>query len=279
MQENHTICSDARAFFSARRAELHHITFTGEDVLSYAKELTLSDSSVSSPRALAHISDAILRDVRFTEGAVSPLYGAVSVTLQGCEMCAPRGCESAREVTVDASRISSDHFCAGAVSPTVADTVLSGTQLFTHAENVSLTNVDLDGVRALQYISGGSIDFSTLSGEELLHGAHHVTISDTVLDGDRIGWYSDHLTLTHCVISGAAPFAHAKNLTLIDCALDPTCTCAFERSEVEATLRGTVPSVRNPLHGRIVADAYGEVLFDDTAAVGTDCSVTTRTTE
>ncbi len=274
--EKQNTYTEARALFGARRAEITDAAFTGVEALSHARELTLADSRFSAPRPLAHISDAILRNIEIEKDAAAPLYGSKTVTIQGCEMDAPRGCEAAQEITVDASRIASDDFGADAARLNFTDTVLSGKRLLGHATDITAINAEITGDLALRYAHGGRVDFSTLAGEELLFGAKDMTISDTVLDGARMGWYSENLTLSHCMIIGERPFAYAKNLTLVDCALDESCVGAFERSEVEATIRGTVPSVCNPTHGSITADGFGEIIFDDTAVPGTDCRVITR---
>ncbi len=274
MQDDRTYTdTDPRALFGARRAELSDTRFSGIEALNRAGELSLTDSTFSSPLPLSHVTDAIIRGCTFEEGAVSPLRAARTVTLQGCTMNAPRGCEMSESITIDACRITSSAFGEKSVEMTLSDTVLSGEACLSYAVDLSVSNIDLTSNGAMRYAAGGTIDFSTLTGEDLLFGAKNITISDTVLDGSRIGWYSENITLDHCVISGQRPFAYAKNLRLIDCALDPSCTDAFERSTLDATLRGKLHSVRNPAHGSIIADELGEVVFDDTAAIGTDCMV------
>ncbi len=273
---DHTTETVSRALFGARRAEVSNTVFEGEEALNRAGELTLSDSIFAAPRPLAHVTDAIIRTCTFHESAVSPLEGARTVTLQNCVIDAPHGCEMARDISLDACRIRSAAFGTDAGSVLLTDTLLTGDNVLHHAQDVTASNLELTGTRAFCKTNGGTIDFSTLTGDEMLFGAQNITISDTVLEGERIGWYSEGLTLNHCVICGSRPFAFAKKLTLVDCALDSSCAHAFERSEVDATLRGTVPSVYNPAHGTILADAYGEVVFDDTAVVGTDCAVKTR---
>ncbi len=277
MQDSRTFTdTDPRALFGARRAEVSDTHFTKEEALMRAGELTLSDSTFSAPRPLAHVTDALIRTCHFEKDAVSLLSHAGTATLQGCTVEAPHGCEMAKDLTIDTCQITACDFGTSTSNLTLTDTLIAGARALAHTRDVTMTDMDITSDRALSYAMGGTIDFSTLAGEELLFGAENLTISDTVLDGDRIGWYSNHLTLTHCVISGDRPFAYAKNLTLIDCALDPSCREAFERSEVEATLRGALSSVRNPLHGSITADALGEVIFDDTAAPGTDCKITAK---
>ena len=51
---------------------------------------------------------------------------------------------------------------------------------------------------------------------------------------------------------------------------------SFENSEVTATVNGGITSVKNPFHGSITADSYGEVLLDEHLWPGADCRVRVR---
>ena len=62
-----------------------------------------------------------------------------------------------------------------------------------------------------------------------------------------------------CHIKGTQPLCYCKNLTLIDCTMEG-CDLAFEYSDVHATVKSTVDSVKNPRSGRITAQGFGEVI-------------------
>ena len=62
-----------------------------------------------------------------------------------------------------------------------------------------------------------------------------------------------------CHIKGTQPLCYCKNLRLIDCTME-NCDLAFEYSDVRATVKGGIDSVKNPRRGKICADAVGEVL-------------------
>ncbi len=270
---DHETNTEARALFGARRAEVTNSTFNGEEALMQCTELTVTDSTFTAPRPMWHLSDALLHGVALAAEADTPLYRCHTITLRGCTVQAPHALRDCSDTMIDASCIHAASFGRSCRKTTLSDTVLNGDDAFCEAEDITASNLELTSNRGLYRAHGGTIDFSTLAGEDLLFGAENITITDTVIDGDRLGWYSCGLTLTHCIISGARPFFGAKDLTLIDCAMAPACMDAFERAEVDATLRGTAPSVKNPAHGSIRADAYGDIIFDDTAAPGTDCRV------
>jgi hypothetical protein len=51
---------------------------------------------------------------------------------------------------------------------------------------------------------------------------------------------------------------------------------SFEYSEVNATVKGEILSVKNPKSGRIEADGYGEIIWEDSVMEST-CEVIKRT--
>ena len=68
--------------------------------------------------------------------------------------------------------------------------------------------------------------------------------------------------MINCHIIGTQPFCYCKNLKLINCTMEDT-DLAFEYSDVEADVKGTILSVKNPRSGSITADKIGEVIWED----------------
>ena len=106
-----------------------------------------------------------------------------------------------------------------------------------------------------------------------------MTVYDSTLDGEYLGWYSKRLRLVNCRISGTQPLCYAEDLVLENCTFGEDADLAFEYSSVQATIRGTVPSVKNPNAGSIVADGYGEIIRDEYLREGADCRIEVRETQ
>ncbi|MGN1062415.1 MAG: DUF3737 family protein, partial [Candidatus Scatosoma sp.] len=87
-------------------------------------------------------------------------------------------------------------------------------------------------------------------------------VKDSVIKGEYLGWYSKNLTLIRCKIVGTQPLCYCKGLKLIDCETE-NCDLSFEYSEVKASVKGEILSVKNPRAGKIVADKIGEIILKD----------------
>ena len=54
-----------------------------------------------------------------------------------------------------------------------------------------------------------------------------------------------------------------KKTVLEDCSFDPDADRAFEKSSVQATIRGGITSIVKPLSGYIRCDASSEIIRDE----------------
>ena len=99
-------------------------------------------------------------------------------------------------------------------------------------------------------------------------------MKNCTLKGEYLAWYSEGLTLIDCHITGTQPFCYCKDLTLINCTTEG-CDLAFEYSDVQADIKGSILSVKNPRSGKITADDFGEIILED-AVMDMTCEINKR---
>ena len=129
------------------------------------------------------------------------------------------------------------------------------------SENLTFKNVKFTGKYSFQYVKNAVIEDCDFTTKDAFWHSKNVTVKNSVLRGEYLGWYSEGLTLINCLITGTQPLCYCKKLKLIGCRTED-CDLAFEYSDVVADISGGVVSVKNPKSGRIVADGYGEIIFD-----------------
>ena len=106
------------------------------------------------------------------------------------------------------------------------------------------------------------IENSILDTKDAFWHAKNVTVKNSVVKGEYLAWFSDGLTLINCKIIGTQPFCYCKNLKLINCETE-NCDLAFEYSDVEADIKGSIISIKNPRSGTIVVDNVNEIINED----------------
>ena len=75
------------------------------------------------------------------------------------------------------------------------------------------------------------------------------------------------MTFENCTIIGTQPLCYCEELKLINCTMID-CDLAFEKSDVEAEIRSSVVSIKNPRSGVITVKEVGEIIMDDPDAKG-----------
>ncbi len=268
-----------RAFYGISNATFKNCTFEGEadgeSPLKECREINVVRCNFSLRYPMWHLEDGLLQGCVTTSDSRAPLWYGKRLTLQGCSLNGVKAIRECYGVSLDACGVASDEFGWKTTHMTINDSMVTGEYAFFECKHLTLNNVEFEGKYALQYVDGAEIDFSTFRTKDALWHAKNVTIRDSILEGEYLGWYSENLTLEHCVIVGHQPFAYCKNLTLIDCRMEG-CDLAFERSQVDATIRGGIDSVKNPLEGHITADHIGDIISDMQSAPNSSCKVETR---
>ena len=151
-----------------------------------------------------------------------------------------------------------------------------GTYPFMHCRNIRVDGLESDSKYVFQYCRDVEIHHAKIDTKDSFWEVDNVTVYDSELNGEYLGWHSRNLRLVNCHISGEQPLCYADNLVLENCTFDPECDRAFEYSTVQADIRGTIKSVKNPTSGRIVADGYGEIILDKNQLQPADCEIVIR---
>lgn len=155
-------------------------------------------------------------------------------------------------------------------------TISGGEYPFLGSKSIKIDGLKAESAYMFQYCKGVLIQHADIRSDDLFWESEDVTVYDSRLSGEFIGRHSRNLRLVRCHISGISPLCFCAGLILEDCTFDPSCTNAFEGSEVRATILSPVTSIRNPRTGMISAESFGEVTIDDNVKAPADCSIIAR---
>lgn len=146
--------------------------------------------------------------------------------------------------------------------------------VFMHCENIKLNNVKLQGNYGFQYAKNVEIHNSVLNSKDSLWEAGNIEIYDSVINGEYLAWYSKNVRLVRCHITETQPLCYCDGLVMEDCTFGSDCDLAFEYSEVEATVKGHVVSIKNPRTGHIHVGSVGEIIIDGNIKAPGNCVIT-----
>lgn len=145
--------------------------------------------------------------------------------------------------------------------------------IFMHSEDIDIDGYTLYGNYSFQYVKNAVIRNANLQTKDAFWESENITVYDSVINGEFLAWYSKNLRLVRCHIGGTQPLCYCENLILEDCTFEPDADLAFEYSSVKATVKGHIPSVKNPRSGFIKADSIGEVILDNNIKAPGNCEI------
>jgi Protein of unknown function (DUF3737). len=209
----------------------------GRAAIWYSKDIEMAGCLVEAPKMFRRISGLKLENVKFPNALE---------TFWDCK-------------DIEAKDIEAD----------------KGDYIFMHCSDIKIDGFRLQGNYSFQYAKDVVIRNADMDTKDAFWEAEDVTVYDSRINGEYLGWYSKNLHLVNCKIGGTQPLCYCENLVLENCVFEEDADLAFEYSDVEASLIGPVPSVKNPRTGRINADSYGEIILDGNIKAPADCEIRT----
>lgn len=201
----------------------------------YSRNMLMEDTVIDAPKAFREMDGITLRRVQFSD-AQETLWHCRNVVIE------------------DVSAVRADY-------------------IFMHSSDLRVSGLRLQGNYSFQWARNIEIHDSDLQTKDAFWETDNVTVYDSSINGEYLGWHSRGLRLVRCHIGGTQPLCYAQDLVLEDCTFDPDADLAFEYSDVRATIRGGVTSIKNPRSGRICLDSLGELIIDGNIKAPGNCEI------
>ena len=268
-----------RPLYRAQDLVLEGVTIhAGESALKETARISASHCIFEGKYPFWICNGFTIKDCLFRDGARAALWYSQNCRMEDCVIEAPKmfretdGIVLRRVQFSDARETfwSCRNIDIEDVSARQAD------YLFMHCNNVKVKGLQLDGNYSFQWTRTVEIHNSVLNTKDAFWETDNVSVYDSEINGEYLGWHSRNLKLVRCHITGSQPLCYVDGLVLEDCSFGPDADLAFEYSSVQATVKGAVPSVKNPRTGSILADSYGEIILDQNIKAPADCSILTR---
>ena len=267
---------EERALYGLRDACVSGCVFAGpadgESVLKECHDVAVEDCRFSLRYPMWHDKRFTMKHSSMDELTRAALWYADDGLIEDSVLSGIKAVRECNRITLRRCEIMSPEFgwkCSGI---TLEDSDITSEYLFLDSSDVRLKNVQMKGKYSFQYIRSLVIEDSMLDTKDAFWHSTNVTVRNCTVKGEYLGWFSDGLTLINCRIVGTQPLCYCKNLKLVNCTMEGT-DLAFEYSDVQADVVGSIDSVKNPKSGTIVCDGVGEIIREDAVM---ECSGTVR---
>lgn len=273
------VLDEERALYASKDAVIRSCKFEGpadgESALKECRNIQVENCQFLLRYPFWHVENANVKGCQMTDTCRAALWYDKKITMSDCELGGIKAMRECRDISMTNCRINSSEFGWFCHDFKMKDCALVTEYPFLKSTDMEVDNLNMKGKYSFQYVENIVIKNSCLDTKDAFWHSKNVTVMDSVIKGEYLAWYSEGLKLIRCKIIGTQPLCYAKNLVLIDCEMEGT-DLSFEYSDVEATINGSILSVKNPGNGRIEADEIGEIILDENQKADAHCEIVCR---
>ena len=267
---------EERALYDVEDAEIIDCLFDGpadgESALKECRNIKVSGCDFKLRYPFWHVDDATIKDCTMTETCRAALWYDSDIRIINSKLHGIKAVRECEGVTLNDCDVNSEEFGWRSKGLYVENCTINSQYLFFECKDMDIQRLTMTGKYSFQYIENVTIKNSNFKTKDAFWHAKDVTVYDTVLEGEYLGWYSENLRLVRCHIKGTQPLCYCKGLILEDCTMEDT-DLSFENSEVKATVKGEIMSVKNPISGFVNADSIGEIIWDEKHKARSTCKI------
>ena len=258
---------EERALYNSKDLQIIDCKFDGEEdgesALKESNNIIVDNCYFNLRYPFWHDEKLTINNCELTNLCRAALWYSKDIKINDSKLFGIKALRECKDIEINKSEIDSLEFGWRSKNIKALDTKIRNCEyLFFESKNINIDNVDLQGKYTFQYVENLEINNSILDTKDAFWHSKNVVVRNSTIKGQYLAWYSEDVTLINCKIVGTQPLCYCKNLKLIDCEMIDT-DLAFEYSDVEASIKGSILSVKNPKSGKIVADEIKEIILHD----------------
>jgi hypothetical protein len=252
-----------RSLYLEKDLRVSHCTFSGpedgESPLKEGRNLLVEDSSFDLRYPFWHDVSLTVDHCVLSEKSRAAFWYDSSVKVTASQLHGIKAFRESQNIALEDVDVISPEFMWRCQHLDLKRVHVVSEYPFFEDEDLNAHELTLEGKYSFQYVKGGTLEGCAFKTKDAFWHSENLTIKDSSIDGEYLGWYSKNLHLIRCHLKGTQPLCYCQGLVLEDCTME-NADFAFEASEVTATVKGNILSVKNPRSGRIEAESIGEVI-------------------
>ena len=260
--ENLTLDAE-RALYGERDIHIKSCAFDGpadgESALKEAGNIIAENCFFNLRYPFWHCDKVKIQDSHLTELCRAALWYSNDVEIFGSKLHGIKAVRECQRVKISDCDVISPEFGWFSSDIVAENSSFISEYFMLRAKGLKFNNVNFKGKYSFQYIEDSVFENCNFDTKDAFWHGKNITVRNSVVKGEYLAWYCENVTFENCTIIGTQPLCYCKNLRLVNCEM-VDCDLSFEKSTVDAELRGFVHSVKNPYEGRIIADKIGEII-------------------
>lgn len=244
----------------------------GESALKECSRITVENCDFRLRYPFWHVTDGHVKNCKMSDTCRAALWYDQNMVIEDSVLGGIKALRECHDITMKNCEIVSEEFgwrCSGLK---IENCTLTSMYPFFECKDAEFGKLTLNGKYSFQYLENAHLRNCELRTKDAFWHCKNVTVEDSLVQGEYLAWYSENLKLVRCKIVGTQPLCYCKGLILEDCEMVDA-DFAFENSEVEATVKSHIISVKNPISGFIKAKSIGEIILDTKREPKTKCDI------
>ena len=266
--ENRTF-EEERALYGSDGIEVINCRFDGpadgESAMKESKNITVRKSFFNLRYPFWHDENVYIEDCDMTELCRAALWYSGDIEIDNTRMHGIKGLRECHDVVIKNSDIVSPEFGWSVTGINMTDSSAESEYFMMRSSGLKFENVRMKGKYSFQYISDSEFVNCKFDTKDAFWHAKNVVVRDSYVKGEYLAWYCENVEFINCTIIGTQPLCYCRNLKLINCRMEDA-DLAFEKSDVDAEVKSSVISIKNPKSGIIRVQHVDEVIMDDPEA-------------
>lgn len=267
----HKTFDEERALYAAKNICVKNCIFDGpadgESAFKEGRDITIDTCFFNLRYPFWHVNGLKIVNSEMTDKCRAALWYSDRIEINNTKMHGTKALRECSNIKMRGCDIISPEFGWSVRGMEMENCTAESEYFMMRSDHLTFRNVRMKGKYSFQYITDSVFDSCVFDTKDAFWHGKNITVRNSIVKGEYLGWYSDSITFEHCKIIGTQPLCYCKNLKLIDCEMVDT-DLSFERSDVEATLKAPIVSIKNPHSGHIHVPAVGEIIMDIDEAKG-----------
>ena len=260
---------EERALYGSSQVEAVRCRFDGpadgESAFKESSDIIARDCYFNLRYPFWHDTNLLIENCEMTSLCRAALWYSHYIDIRDTRMHGIKALRECSDVKISGCDIVSPEFGWSVSRVKMTDTSCESEYFMMRSDNLKFDRMKLKGKYSFQYISDSVFTNCEFDTKDAFWHARNVLVKDCIVRGEYLAWYCENVTFENCTIIGTQPLCYCKGLKLIGCRMEG-CDLSFEKSDVEADIKSSVDSIKNPASGVIRVQSVGEIIRDDPGA-------------
>lgn len=257
---------EERALYGSSQVEAVRCRFDGpadgESAFKESSDIIARDCYFNLRYPFWHDTNLLIENCEMTSLCRAALWYSHYIDIRDTRMHGIKALRECSNVRISGCDIVSPEFGWSVSRVEMTDTSCESEYFMMRSDNLKFDRMKLKGKYSFQYISDSVFTNCEFDTKDAFWHARNVLVKDCIVKGEYLAWYCENVTFENCTIIGTQPLCYCKGLKLIGCRMEG-CDLSFEKSDVEADIKSSVDSIKNPANGVIRVQSVGEIIRDD----------------